>query len=70
MKKLKLGDKVIVRFLGLPYNSVVIKVVDKDTYKFKLPDGTILPSVKWKDKYELDKKGKLKSAWYIEKLIK
>ena len=32
MKKLKLGDKVIARFLGDRFQCEVIKVVDKNTY--------------------------------------
>jgi len=70
MKKLKLGDMVTAIFLGESFKSEVIKVIDKDTYRLKTIDGTILPSVKWKDKYELDKNGKLKSPWFIKKLNK
>ena len=67
-EKLKLGDIVIAKFLGFSFKSKVIEVIDEDTYKLKTTQVTILPSVKWKNKYELDKNGKLKSPWYIEKL--
>jgi len=70
MKKLKLGDMVIARFLGESFESEVIEVIDKDTYNLKTKEGTFLSSVKWKDKCEVNKKGKLLSPWHIEKLNK
>ena len=68
MKKLKLGDMVVARFLGESFECEVIKVVDKDTYSLKTGRGTTLPSVKWKAKCERNKKGKILSPWHIEKL--
>ena len=68
MKKLKLGDNVIARFLGEIFKCEVIKVVDKDTYHLLTKQGTTLPSVQWKDKCEVNKKGKILSPWHIEKL--
>ena len=68
MKKLKLGDNVIARFLGDRFQCEVIKVVDKDTYHLLTKQGTTLPSVKWKDKCERNKKGKILSPWHIEKV--
>ena len=70
MKKLKIGDKVIARFLGEPHKCEVIEIVDKETYRLKSYRGTILPSAKWKKKCQVDKKGKIISPWYIEKFIK
>ena len=67
MKKLKLGDIVIARFLGDRFQFEVIEVIDKDTYNLKTKDGTFLSSVRYKHKCEVDKKGKLLSPWYIEK---
>jgi len=65
MKKLKLGDKVIAKFLGSPHNCTVIEIIDKETYKLKTVHGTILPSCKWEKKSTKDKKGKIISPWYI-----
>ena len=70
VKKLKLGNIVSAVFLGEKYKCEVIKVIDKDTYRLKTNQGTILPHVTWKDKCEHDKKGKLLSVWYIENIIK
>lgn len=70
MKKLKIGDRVIARFLGEPQVCEVIEVIDKETYKLQTRRGTILPSTKWKKKCQVDKKGKITSPWYIEKFIK
>tara|TARA_R110000824_G_C15090258_1_gene665277 strand:- start:488 stop:691 length:204 start_codon:yes stop_codon:yes gene_type:complete len=66
MKKLKLGDNVIARFLGERFECKVIEVIDKNTYKLKTKQGTILPSIKYKHKCEVNKKGKIISPWYIE----
>tara|TARA_R100001244_G_scaffold41272_1_gene37058 strand:- start:166 stop:387 length:222 start_codon:yes stop_codon:yes gene_type:complete len=66
IKKLKLGDKVIARFLGDKFQCEIIKVVDKDTYHLLTKRGTTLPSIKLKDKCERDKKGNIISPWYIE----
>ena len=70
MKKLKIGDQVIARFLGESRKCKVIKVIDKDTYKLQTDQGTIYPKAKWKKKCQVDKKGKIISPWYIDKLIK
>jgi hypothetical protein len=68
MKKLKLGSNVIARFLGESFECEVIEVIDKDTYNLKTKQGTFLSSVQWKDKCEVNKKGKILSPWHIEKL--
>ena len=68
MKKLKLGKIVIARFLGESFECEVIEVIDKDTYHLKTKEGTFFSSVTWKDKCEVNKKGKILSPWYIEKL--
>jgi len=66
MKKLKLGDNVIARFLGETFECKVVKVIGKDTYNLKTKEDTFLLSVTWKDKCEVNKKGKILSPWYIE----
>ena len=68
MKKLKVGDRVIAKFLGEPKYCTVIEVTKKDVYKLKTVDGTIYPSSVWKKKAPLDKKGKIISPWYIEEM--
>ncbi len=65
--KLVVGDLVIASFLGSLHNCIVTEIVDRDTYKLKTKDGTILPSCKWKDKTAKDKKGKITSPWFIVK---
>ena len=62
-KKLKVGDIVRAFFLGSPYECEVIKIVEKNSYKLRQIDGTILPGVKWKK--DMDKK----SPWYIDDLV-
>tara|TARA_R110001592_G_scaffold219428_2_gene473572 strand:- start:1351 stop:1674 length:324 start_codon:yes stop_codon:yes gene_type:complete len=59
-KKLKIGDIVKAYFLGSSCRCEVIQVIDKNSYKLKQVDGTILPGVKWKK--DMDKK----SPWYID----
>ena len=68
MKKLKLGNIVTARFLGESFECEVIKVIDNDTYDLKTKQGTFFSSVTWKDKCEVNKKGKILSPWHIEKL--
>ena len=63
-KKLKVGDIVRAYFLGSPYECEVIKIVEKNSYKLRQIDGTILPGVKWKK--DMDKK----SPWYIDAYLK
>lgn len=65
--KLVVGDKVVASFLGSLQNCIVTEVVDRDTYKVKTHEGTILPSCKWKDKTPKDRKGKITSPWFIVK---
>ena len=65
--RLAIGDKVVVMFLGAPYNCLVTEIVDKDVYKVKSNRGTTFPSCKWEDKSPKDKKGKIISPWYIIK---
>lgn len=62
---LEIDDEVVASFLGAPYNCKVIKIIDRHTYKLQTTQGTILPSVKWKDKTAKDRKGKITSPWYI-----
>ena len=63
--KLKVGDKVIARFLGTIEYCTVIEVTG-NKYKLKSTRGTVFPSSQWKDLCEKDKKGEIKSPWYIE----
>ena len=65
--KLAIGDKVLVKFLGSPYNAIVTEVIKKDLYKVKTLRGTVFPSCTWEDKSPKDKKGKITSPWYIVK---
>jgi hypothetical protein len=65
--RLAVGDKVVVMFLGIPYNGVVTVVREKDLYKVTTLGGTVLPSCRWEDKSPKDKKGKIISPWYIIK---
>ena len=62
-KKLKVGDIVRAFFLGSPYECEVIKIVEKNSYKLRQIDGTILPGVKWKK--DMDKK----SVWFIDSYV-
>lgn len=70
MKKLKIGDRVIARFLNIEKYCEVIEVTSKDKYKIKSTDGTVFPNAMWKKKSPVDKKGKIISPWYIEQLYK
>ena len=72
MKKLKVGDKVIAIFLGSERKCEVVEVhkSSNTTYKLKTRDGTFLPNANWAKKCPKDKKGKIKSPWYIAKYIK
>ena len=63
--KLAIGDKVLVKFLGSPYNAIVTEVTKKDLYKVKTKTGTIFPSCTWEDKSAKDKNDKIISPWYI-----
>jgi hypothetical protein len=70
MKKLKVGDIVLAKFLGAPYYCKVTEVVSRDVYKLQTFTGNILPNVSWKKKSAVDKRGKVISPWYIEELYK
>jgi hypothetical protein len=65
-KKLKLGDKVYIRFLGAKELAEVIEITDSKNhlYKVELIRGTKLPKVTW-----LDEKSKEKPFWYIDSLF-
>jgi ribosomal 50S subunit-recycling heat shock protein len=66
MKQLKLGDTVNIRFLGDKFESKVIKVINKNTYKLRTKQGTIIPLARWKKECEVNKKGEIIAPWYIE----
>ena len=70
MKKLKVGDRVIAKFLGEPKYCTVVEVTKKDSYKLQSTDGTFFPNSVWKKKAPSDKKGKIISPWYIEEIYK
>jgi hypothetical protein len=70
MKKLKVGDRVIAKFLGTINYCTVIEVTSPGSYKLKSTTGTVLPNSVWKKKAPVDKKGKIISPWYIEELYK
>jgi hypothetical protein len=59
-KKLKVGDLVLAYFLGTSDRCEVIEITEKNSYKLRMPTGTILPGVKWKKDYEK------KTPWYID----
>jgi len=63
--KLKVGDKVIARFLGTIEYCTVIEVTG-NKYKLQSTRGTIFPSSQWEELCERDKNGNIKCPWYIE----
>lgn len=62
-KKLVVGDKAAVRFLGSIEECTVIEVMKDKSYKFRMRSGTIIPNCFWKQD------APTKSAWYIEEYL-
>jgi len=62
-KKLVVGDKAVVRFLGGIEECVVIEVMKDKSYKFRMRTGTIIPNCFWKQD------APKKAAWYIEEYL-
>jgi hypothetical protein len=65
-KKLKVGDRVICRFLGMKNLGTVTEITSPSQYKVKLDKGTILPKSEWYD--PTDKKHAAK-PWHIHEYI-
>jgi hypothetical protein len=65
-KKLKVGDRVICRFLGAKDIGTVTEITAPGQYKVKLDRGTILPKSEWYD--PTDKKHAAK-PWHIHEYV-
>lgn len=69
-KNLRIGDKVILRFIGSTHKAKVIDIDKSDgSYKLETSDGTIFSKSFWEHTLPKDKNGKIKDPWYIEKLV-
>ena len=62
-KKLVVGDKAAVRFLGGIEECTVIEVMKDKSYKMRMRTGTIIPNCFWKQDAHK------KAAWYIEEYL-
>lgn len=67
--KLKVGDRVLARFLGEKKYCEVLEV-HGNKYKIISSDGTVFPNSPWRKDVEVDKKGHITSPWFIEEKLK
>jgi len=68
--KLKVGDKVLARFLGEKKYCEVVQVYSGNKYKIVSKDGTVFPNSPWRKDAEINKKGHIISPWFIEEKLK
>ena len=68
--KLKVGDRVVARFLGEKKYCEVVEVYAQNKYKIVSVDGTVFPNSPWRKDAEVDKKGHITSPWFIEEKLK
>ena len=61
---LKVGNVVIVNFMGTSHKCQVTEIISKDTYKLLSTTGTIFGNVKW-GKHLIEH-----CPWYITKKVK
>ena len=61
---LKVGNVVIVNFMGTTHKCQVTEIISKDTYKLLSTTGTIFGNAKW-GKHLIEH-----SPWYITKKVK
>lgn len=65
-RKLKVGDRVICRFLGSKEHGTVVEITEPGKYKVQCDRGVILPKSEWYD--ESDKKHAAK-PWHIHEYL-
>lgn len=65
-RKLKVGDRVMCRFLGSKIDGTVIEITEPGKYKVKCDRGLILPKSEWYD--STDKKHAAK-PWHIHEYL-
>jgi len=68
-RKLKVGDRVLCKFLGVPHKAVVTEVTSPGKYKLRYHDcGTYtnLPNAEW---YNAKDKKQSKNPWHIHEYL-
>ncbi len=65
-RKLKLGDRVLCRFLGAVEFGTIIEITELNKYKVKCDKGLILPKSEWYDPMDAIH---MKKAWHIHEYI-
>lgn len=65
-RKLKVGDRVMCRFLGSKENGTVIEITEPGKYKVKCDRGVILPKSEW---YDISDKKHAAKPWHIHEYL-